>query len=80
MYLPAPRGPRRMSECGRRPAAMAARRLSTVGRLPMKSWKVAGSGTGLDYLLGPARTAGDFVRGGRMLGTPPPPSFLVFWS
>ena len=40
-----------MSECGRRPAAMAARRLSTVGWLPMKSWKVEGSGTLSDYLL-----------------------------
>ena len=51
MYLPEPRGPSRMSECGRRPAAMAARRLSTVGWLPMKSWKVEGSGTYLAYLL-----------------------------
>jgi hypothetical protein len=43
VYFPAPAGPERMSEWGRRPALMAARRLSTAGALPRKWWKPAGS-------------------------------------
>ena len=42
VYLPAPAGPERMSEWGRRPAAMAVRSDSTAGLLPWKSLKSAG--------------------------------------
>jgi hypothetical protein len=42
VYLPAPFGPLRMSECGKRPAAMAERRCSTEAWLPRKSLNVAG--------------------------------------
>ena len=54
VYLPAPLGPARMSEWGRRPAAMAVRRWSTAAVLPRKSLKVAGRvgiGAGLSFLL-----------------------------
>ena len=39
VYLPAPRGPARMSEWGKRPARMLSRRCVTVAALPRKSWK-----------------------------------------
>jgi hypothetical protein len=42
VYLPAPVGPARMREWGRRPAAMAVRRCSTEAVLPRKSLNVAG--------------------------------------
>src|SRR5437879_9193506 len=42
VYFPAPLGPARMREWGRRPAAMAVRRCSTAALLPRKSLKVAG--------------------------------------
>ncbi len=43
MYLPAPAGPLRMMEWGRRPAAMAVRSCSMAWVLPMKSLKWAGN-------------------------------------
>ena len=43
VYFPAPVGPERMSEWGRRPAAMAARSDTTAGVLPRKASKLAGS-------------------------------------
>src|SRR5271168_728300 len=42
VYFPAPLGPARMREWGRRPAAMAVRRCSMAVLLPRKSLKVAG--------------------------------------
>src|ERR1700687_1088186 len=42
VYFPAPLGPARMREWGRRPAAMAVRRCSMAVVLPRKSLKVAG--------------------------------------
>ena len=37
VYFPAPRGPARISECGKRPARMLSRRCVTVAELPRKS-------------------------------------------
>jgi hypothetical protein len=43
VYFPAPAGPERISEWGKRPAAMAVRSDSTAAVLPMNSLKSTGS-------------------------------------
>jgi hypothetical protein len=42
VYFPAPLGPERTSECGKRPEAIAARSESIAGLLPRKASKLDG--------------------------------------